>query len=34
METEQKLHICGEGGAHLRISVWNLLMNLKNNDLL
>ena len=37
METEnkkQKSHTCEEGGAHLRVSVWNLLMNLKNNDLL
>ena len=25
----QKSHICEEGGAHLRISVWHLLMNLK-----
>ena len=25
---------CEEGGAHLRISVWHLLMNLKNNYLL
>ena len=30
----QKSHICEEGGAHLRISVWNLLINLKNNYLL
>ena len=29
----QKSHICEEGGAHLRISVWHLLMNLKNNYL-
>ena len=28
-----KSHIC-EGGAHPRISVWRLLMNLKNNILL
>ena len=29
----QKSHTCEEGGAHLRISVWHLLMNLKNNYL-
>ena len=28
-----KNHTCEEGGAHLRISVWHLLMNLKNNYL-
>ena len=28
----EKSHIC-EGGADLRISVWHLLMNLKNNYL-
>ena len=27
-------HTCEEGGAHLRISVWHLLLNLKNNYLL
>ena len=27
----QKSHICEEGGAHFRISVWHLLMNLKKN---
>ena len=28
----KKSHICEEGGgAHLRISVWHLLINLKNN---
>ena len=27
----EKLHTCVEGGAHLRISAWHLLMNLKNN---
>ena len=26
----EKLHICEEGGAHLRISFGHLLMNLKN----
>ena len=26
--------MCEEGGAHLRISVWHLLMNLKNDYLL
>ena len=26
---KKKSHIC-EGGAHLRISFWHLLMNLKN----
>ena len=26
----KKSHTC-EGGAHLRISFWHLLMNLKNN---
>ena len=30
----QKSHICEEGGAHLKISVWHLLMNLKSNYLL
>ena len=25
-----KLHTCEEGGAHLIISFWHLLMNLKN----
>ena len=31
----KKSHICEEGGgAHLRISVWHLLINLKNNYLL
>ena len=29
----KKSHTC-EGGAHLRISAWHLLMNLKNNYLL
>ena len=29
-----KSHMCEEGGAHPRISVWCLLMNLKNNILL
>ena len=27
----KKSHTCEEGGAHLRISFWHLLMNLKNN---
>ena len=31
---EKKSHTCEEGGAHLRISVWHLLMTLKNNYLL
>ena len=26
----KRSHTCEEGGAHLRISFWNLLMNLKN----
>ena len=26
-------HICEEGGAHLRISLWHLLINFKNNYL-
>ena len=30
----KKLHLCEEAGAHLRISFWHLLMNLKNNYLL
>ena len=30
----QKSQTCEEGGADLRISVWHLLMNLKNNYLL
>ena len=30
----EKSHTCVEGGAHLRISVWHLLLNLKNNYLL
>ena len=30
----QKSHTCEEGGAHLRISFLNLLMNLKNKLLL
>ena len=29
-----KSHTCVEGGAHLGISVWHLLINLKNNYLL
>ena len=31
---KEKSHICEEGGEHPRISVWQLLMNLKNNYLL
>ena len=31
--TIQKSHTCEEGGAHTRIFVWHLLMNLKNNYL-
>ena len=31
---QKKSHTCKEGGAHLRISVWHLLMNLKNKYLL
>ena len=27
---KEKSHTCEEGGAHLRISLWHLLMNLKN----
>ena len=30
----KKSNTCEEGGAHPRISVWHLLMNLKNNYLL
>ena len=30
----EKSHTCVEGGAHLGISVWHLLINLKNNYLL
>ena len=30
---EKKSHTCGESGAQLRISFWQLLMNLKNNYL-
>ena len=29
-EIYKKSHTCEEGGAHLRISFWHLLMNLKN----
>ena len=31
---KKKSHTCKEGGAHLRTSVWHLLMNLRNNYLL
>ena len=27
----EESHTCEEGGAHLSISLWHLLMNLKNN---
>ena len=30
----EKSHTCVEGGTHLRLSVWHLLMNLKTNYLL
>ena len=30
IEYIKKSHTCEEGGAHLRISVWHWLMNLKN----
>ena len=30
LNLEQQNHICEESGAHLRISFWHLLMNLKN----
>ena len=30
---QEKSHTCEEGGAHLRIFVWHLLMNSKNNYL-
>ena len=30
----EKSHTCVEGGAHLGISVWHLLINLRNNYLL
>ena len=30
LEANEKSHTCEEGGAHLRISFWHLLMNLKN----
>ena len=29
-ELVKKSHTCEEGGAHLTISFWHLLMNLKN----
>ena len=31
---EEKSHTCQEGGVHLRISFWHLLMNLKKQILL
>ena len=34
LKITQKSHKCKKGGAHLRISFWHLLMNLKNNYLL
>ena len=30
----KKSHTCEEGDSHLRISVWHLFINLKNNYLL
>ena len=27
-----KSHTCGEGGTHLRISFWHLLMNFEKSD--
>ena len=33
MQKIEKSHTC-EGGTHLRISFWHLLMNLKNKNLL
>ena len=30
IEHNEKSHTCEEGGAHLKISFWHLLMNLKN----
>ena len=33
-KVDEKPHISKEGGAYLRISVWHLLMDLKNNYLL
>ena len=29
-DTETKSHTCEESGAHLKISFWHLLINLKN----
>ena len=29
IQLQEKSHTCEVGGAHLRISVWHLLMNLK-----
>ena len=34
VQKQKKSHTCEEGGAHLRISFWHLLMNLKNKLLL
>ena len=34
MVKTKKSYTCEDGGAHLRISVWHLLMNLRNNYLL
>ena len=34
LENLKKAHICKEGGAHLRITVWHSFMDLKNNYLL
>ena len=29
MQSKEKSHTCEEGGAHLRISVWNLIDKLE-----
>ena len=34
IQLQETSHTCEVGGAHLRISAWHLLMNLKNNSLL
>ena len=34
LNCKTKSHTCDKGGAHPRISVWYLLMNLTNNYLL
>ena len=33
MLTFKKSHTCEEGGANFRVTVWHLLMNLKDNYL-